>query len=151
MVILKTCSRCKKEEGDLTPEGNPTYFIAGYKRCARCTSQNESRNARIVNERRAMYPTPHDTIVYAFKEGNEFVYIGSTKEGPLRIWEHLNKKSMKSVFHCLGINRLQREMRFSWHVLWNGDEIKNAHHQEKMLIQIHQPKFNKIKYKSYEG
>ena len=145
MVIEKQCSRCRKETGDLDPEGNKVFFRIGYNRCDRCTRDNKARNSRILEERRLLYPTPFNNIVYGFKENGEFIYIGSSKDGPLRIWEHMEKKSMKSIFHTNGINKLYRKMNFTWHVIWNGDDGDNDTrlYQEKELIKLHKPKYNK--------
>ncbi len=151
MVITRQCSRCRKEEGDSDPEGNEITFTGSYKRCDRCTGTNEYKNSKKNDYARMKYPTPHNICVYAFKEGKEVSYIGSSDNTSYRIWEHYNQKSKTSKSFCKKLNPLQRQMKFTWHILWYGDSMEDAFHVEKLMIQSHQPKFNKLKYDNYEG
>ena len=143
--MVKTCYKCGYTGEDFSPK---------VKCCRSCKrEQNKIDNARHQfknrsNTYRSKFRVP-DIGVYAFEENGEIVYVGSSDGMPFRLYEHYTVKTGKSF--CRDLNRLDREIRFRWHVLWHGDNLSDAIHQEKMLIQIHQPKFNKIKYKNYEG
>ncbi len=138
--MVKECTRCRRKEGDQDPEGNEVT-MASNSRCNRCRKYDSVRNPNLKNEMRNKYPVAHDKIVYGFKEDGIFVYIGETTEGAWRIYEHLNKKKHKSF--CCDINPLERQKRFKWSVLWYGDNDAHRKHQEKELIKLHQPKYNK--------
>ena len=97
------------------------------------------------------YPTPSNICVYAFKRGNEIVYIGSSSKTPHRIYNHYNDVADKGKSFCHNEIPLRRQLNYNWHILWYGDDMEDARHQEKILIQAHQPKFNKLKYNNYEG
>ena len=117
-------------------------------RCKKCRVELAKKwNNRRNETARVKYPTPHDKCVYAFKEGDEIVYIGSSDATSFRLYRHFN---CHQTFDD-GLNKLQREAKYSWHILWHGNNMDDAHHQEKLNIQLHQPKFNKILYKNYEG
>lgn len=153
---MRICAMNKCVEGDERSFGTVSFDkkkLNGdhYKCCDHCVDNYKRKDGRRNDIERRKFNTPYDNIVYGFKEGKDFVYIGSSSDGPLRMYEHMYKKSGKSVFHAKGINRLMRELRFQPVVLWNGDSDEDRLHQEKALIQIHQPKFNKIIYKNYDA
>jgi len=145
--MVKTCTKCK-EEKDITEfhvsNRNPDGLRFHCKECRK--SENARTNSRRRDISRNKYPTPHDICTYAIKEGDEIVYIGSTEYGPYRLWEHFNDK--KKTF-CREESPLVKRLKYTWHIVWHGGTYDDAKHQEKVLIQIHQPKFNIIKYKSY--
>ena len=148
MVDIKKCTVCARELNVEMYTKNNFKKDGLQDQCRDCTAESNSRN---VAKARLKYPIPYDICVYAFKRDDEVVYIGESKDTPLRVYEHLDKTSEKSIFHINGITRFDRKLNYTWHILWYGDTREDAKHQEKILIQIHQPKFNKIKYKSYEG
>lgn len=141
---LKTCPTC-----GYTGEN----FSAKVPECRPCKKERNKRdNELYVKGKRHIaysknYRVPK-TIVYGFKEGDEFAYIGSTDNGSYRLWEHYN--SQHKTF-CRELSPLVRQLKYEWHVLWHGDNYEDAKHQEKMMLQIHKPKCNKILYKNYEG
>ena len=149
MVEEKTCQVCRK---DLPLE---MYNKNNYKKSGlqdQCRSCSKEGNDRRRNLYKRKYPVPSDICVYAFKEGDEMVYIGSSNQTAHRMYEHYHRKP--GVWKGSELNKMslfEKQLKLTWHILWYGDDIKDAQHQEKMLIQIHQPKFNKIKYKNYEG
>ena len=148
MVIDKECTTCSKKK-PINRFGILRSSIDGRRgRCKDCRKVEEKN--RLANEA-SKYPAPNSHCVYAFKKGNEVVYIGESSTPSFRIYEHFNKTSEKSIFQLQGVSRFDRELNYTWHILWHGKDRADARHQEKMNIQVYQPKFNQIKYKSYEG
>ena len=139
MVI--ECKKCKIETTNYTAKD-----VNGWCRDCRRDANADKNNSQNGLARKR-YPTPYNVGVYGFKDGDDFIYIGSSDRLPLRIYRHY----IKNFSFEDGLNKLEREVRYSWHILWHGDSLEDAVHMEKLSIQTHQPKFNKIKYKSYEG
>ena len=140
--VKKKCSRCNRLEGDVRHSGDEVVFSETSKRCDRCHEYNRN----IVNPNRNSYakskfPTPHDKCVYAFKEGDEIVYIGESCLTSFRLNEHYLGHRGFAGRH--GINKLEFQKRFTWHILWHGNNDDYRISQEKELIKLHQPKFNK--------
>ena len=134
---------------------SPSQFRSGGK-CRPCRRKDAKVwNSEMHNRRSALeamkYPTPHLKCVYAFTKGSEIVYIGSSTKTPHRIYNHYNDVADKGKSFCHEIPPLMRQLNYNWVILWYGDNDEYLKSQEKALIQIHQPKFNKIKYKNYEG
>ena len=137
----KTCSRCRKMKGDKDPDGNIVEFTSELKQCNRCIERSRrTQEYRTKENPRLRYPAP-DKCVYAFLDGKEIVYIGESVNTSDRIAEHYGRKTCKSF--CLDINILERKKRFSYTILWSGDNDEYRKSQEKELIKLHQPKFNK--------
>ena len=92
-----------------------------------------------------------DNCVYALKSNGEIIYIGSSRNTPYRLYQHLENVSTtgKNIIFESDKERLLS----SWVILWHGEDGDNETriHQEILSIQLHQPKYNKIKYKNYEG
>ena len=154
MVKEKKCAVCK--ETKLTSEFNLNRSMRdGID--TRCKPCNTERNKRIYKIRSSMenskYGMPSSNCVYGIKKDGVFVYIGSSVNAPWRVHLHMTRKKGDSRTCLRDFTPLERQLNFKWHVLWYGDIGMNDErvHQEKNLIQIHQPKFNKIKYKTYEG
>ena len=143
---IKYCNICDTDKKE-------SEFYANRSDCIECRKKYQSTKNPFRNElARRKYPTPHDKCVYAFKEGDEIVYIGESKETSWRINLHYYTNQNNSCFYSNGIkDRWMRERDYTWHILWYGDSYKDRLHQEKLNIQLHQPKFNKILYKNYEG
>ena len=140
--MVRICETCKESEVDFSRETS--------KNCKSCTDKkrgnlysNKNRSIGFKNK----YKVP-SIITYAFKDGDKIVYVGSTNNGGYRIWEHYYDK-VKSF--CRDLDPIRRELKYTYHVLWHGDSLEDAVHMEKLNIQTHQPKFNQIKYKTYEG
>ena len=140
----KKCGRCKHTEGKIRPStGVPVKFTHNDKTCDRC----RERNHNWVIKNRALaysseFPIPAISV-YAFKEGDEIVYIGSSKNAPARLRDHFY--GVKNTAHSFmkNLNPLQRKKKYSWDVMWFGDSLDDARWNEKELIKLHQPKFNK--------
>ena len=140
MVI--ECKKCKTETTNYTAND-----VNGWCRDCR-TSYQKDRNMNRSALLRGKYKCP-DICVYAFKMDDEIMYIGSSDITPFRLNEHyLGYRSFKERSNY---NRLEFESNFTWHILWYGDSKEDAIHMEKINIKTFQPKFNKIKYKTYEG
>ena len=142
MVELKKCCTCEKE---LPVAEFHSYSLSSdglQPRCKSCKKEsNKKHNSNRSSYARMKYPVKEDKIVYAFKDGNEIVYIGETDKGAWRIYEHYNHPNGKTF--CKELNKLERQKRFSWHVLWYGDNDEYRKYQEKELIKLHKPKYNK--------
>ena len=141
----RICSRNNCVEGGIDPDGNIIKFEDGRKLCVRC--HDYMKKNRTIEKRsdycRGQYPTPLDSCVYALKADNEIVYIGESSKTPWRLYQHYNNNCNKSIFHKNNINKLLRKRDYSWHILWYGDNDEYRKYQEKELIKLHQPKFNK--------
>ena len=140
--LKRQCSCCKYDEGSIRKQSGELVVMASDVRCTRCKSMDAERNPRRNDIFKLKYPAP-DKAVYAFLEGNEIVYIGESDNCSFRINNHFNNKSPinNSVFK--EINVLERKKRFSYVILWEGDNDEYRKSQEKELIKLHQPKFNK--------
>ena len=138
--MVKICSKCKEEKTI-----DEFYVILGkvYSKCKSCQKKAvlPTKNKFALKQ----YPAVTQNCVYAFKDGDEIVYIGESDRVSYRIWEHLNQKSITSKSFCKELNVLERKKRFTWHILWYGDEGQDSYrlYQEKELIKLHQPKYNK--------
>ena len=153
-INSKICSRTKSHiEGEEYSDGSIVSFKYGFKQCDRCMDRGRRERNKYVRKREesSRMRVPFEKGVYSINHGDEIVYIGYSDSVGWRLSEHFNKGAGHSILAKNGINRLVRELEYSWNILWHGDSIEYARHQEKMLIQAHQPKFNKIKYKNYEG
>ena len=122
-----------------------------YSVCDHC-HDNAYRNAR-KRMKGSHYGIKHNNCVYAFIKDNEIVYIGSSRNTPHRMYQHLGTKRDTGAHVFNEMNLLQRSKDLSWVILWHGEDGDDDSriHQEKLNIQLHQPKFNKILYKNYEG
>ena len=138
MVEEKICSRHGHVEGKEYSFGKAKFEL-GMKSCDHCVV--DRREKRKI-ESSASYPVVSNNAVYAFLDGSEIVYIGSSKEASKRIRRHFNDNS--GVF-CEDINPLKRKLRFNWKILWYGDNGQDYYRlsQEKELIKLHKPKYNK--------
>lgn len=139
--MVKECSRCGKDETQVA--------FASEKRCLPCKQYND-RNNKVHNLYRSGYArnhirTPHDIGVYCFKYGDEIIYIGSSDNLPFRIYKHYQ---MNNTFKD-GLSKLHRKVLYRWEILKVCETLDEANHYEKVLINKHNPKFNKIKYVKY--
>ena len=139
---LKKCTRCKKEHSE---DNNycfdcKKYFRDISSRPNRDPGRNE-REGRKLNIK-------SNKCVYAFKEGDEYVYIGESKNTPYRVSLHYGRKKgdKRGCFHEFPVE--VRKERFTHEILWEGDNDMMRKIQEKTLIMKHQPRFNKV-YKTY--
>ena len=138
--MVKTCTKCGLEKSiadfhrsNATSDGIRTH-------CKECRISENSRNNPRRNEAlKNRFPSP-DKAVYAFLDGKEIIYIGESHMASRRIAMHYGDKS---VCFCPEINPLERKKRFSYAILWYGDSDSDRKSQEKELIKLHQPKFNK--------
>ena len=146
--MVRQCSCCKYDEGSYRKRSGELVEMASNVRCTKCKEMDTKRNPRRKEIFRSKYPVPSNVCVYAFKKGDEVIYIGSSEETAKRINRHYNDSE---YIFCPDINPLIRQRDFTWHILWHGDDYNDAKHMEKLNIQTFQPKFNKIKYKTYEG
>ena len=121
-------------------------------RCKECQKAKRARlqggNKRNIGPSKR-YGIPYQIGVYALKKGNEIVYIGHSDSVAARIDVHFGKTGRESILY-FEKNKLKRKLEYTWHILWHGDSMDDAYHQEKLLVQLHQPKLNKIKYLNYE-
>ena len=149
--MVKECTKCEENK----PYNE--YYVRSNggmnSQCKQCCRDNTNKNtnSKIKRNRNGVYSKKYNvpnTIVYSFSGANGIAYIGSTDNGSFRIWEHYNDK-VKSF--CSEMSPLRRQISFKYDVLWHGDNYEDAQHQEKLAIQAHQPKFNIIKYKNYNG
>lgn len=148
--IMKKCAVCKEEHPETNYTKNRSMKDGLQIQCKKCTkSYNDRANSTRNEFARRHYKTPHDKCVYAFKDGNEIVYIGESVVTSYRIWEHYVQGGSKSKSFCKHLNSLERKKRYRWNILWHGDSDEDRKHQEKCLIQLHQPKFNKEKFENY--
>ena len=141
----KTCSRNRCVEGNEDPDGGIVTFSIGMKQCDRCIERSRrSQHERTKMSPKRHYPAP-DKCVYAFFEGNEMVYIGESSNTSFRISEHFCRKNHGtwSGSPFIHLNPLERKKRFRYEILWYGDNDEYRKHQEKELIKLHQPKYNK--------
>ena len=144
---MKKCRVCNKEK-DLTCFHKHIRQKDGHRNI--CKDCKNKENNTVWNRRQSGYDCPSNSV-YCIKDGDEIVYIGSSAFTSRRLYLHFESK--KSTHHSFigDLAPLFRKVKYKWAILWNGDSNEDRAHQEKMLIQIHQPKFNKIKYKNYEG
>ncbi len=112
-----------------------------------CKLCNKDYNSRMILNRGSAYskgyPTPHDKCVYCIKNTEDMiVYVGSSKNTSYRLWEHLSgKKSGSLQFHKGDIpDDLDK---YSYEIIWHGDNDMKRKITEKVMIDKHQPKFNK--------
>ena len=130
MVEEKKCTRCGAEH-----EESGAY-------CVDCKDYMRGAN-KLRNERFSRaYKAPLNSV-YAFYDGDECAYIGSSSEPSKRIYEHYN--DMHKTF-APDVNGLRRQLKYSWKILYTGDDYS---HMEKVLVRTMNPKLNKIKYKNY--
>ena len=134
---LKECKFCNKEK-ELTEFNKHNSRKDGLQpQCRACHKKfNDSRK----HNYKSRYNVP-DKCVYAFKEGKEFMYIGESDRTPYRIAEHLDNHTGRSF--APDVSSLYRKSKWSWHILWYGNDDANRKSQEKELIKLHRPKYNK--------
>lgn len=108
-----------------------------------CKDAKKAANARSNPRRKDMskmrYNVP-EKAVYGFKEGDEFVYIGESDRTPFRLVEHIENHKGRSF--APEVSSLYRKAKWSYHILWYGDNDEYRKQQEKDLIALHQPKYN---------
>ena len=111
---------------------------------ARCKPCKKELNA-IGNPQRAdrfakKYGHPNNAV-YAFKLGNEFLYVGESNETNKRLDFHYKNHS------TFGKKVTKQELNDAEVViLWYGDENtpkEYRKYQEEQLIDLHNPKYNK--------
>ena len=151
MVNKETCGRCRHSEGDVRNDGS-VVIMSTSRTCTKCRDRDLVRNKKRNNFSKD-YRLSHQNCVYALTDKGSIVYIGSSKNTSYRLYEHFKCRKGGSHKFNRNENLLQIQVKYGWSILWFGDDGDDDTrvHQEKTLIQIHQPKFNKIKYKSYEG
>ena len=137
-TINKQCSRCKKEEGDVTfdlrkKNGKP------YCHCDNCT--NYRLNISNWNERRKdrykkKYGLDSNNCVYAFFDKGDLVYIGESDNTGFRLHNQINNKSKTGNSSLKKYNVLQRK-QLEWRILWSGEEgdDKTRLEKEKFFIK----------------
>ena len=153
MVDIKECKTCGVEKSELDFHKDSGRKDGLDPRCKECQKAKRSRlqggNKRNIGPSKR-YKIPFQIGVYALKKEGKVVYIGHSDSVAARIDIHFGKTGKESVLHFEG-NKLIRKRDYSWHILWHGDSMDDAYHQEKLLVQLHQPELNQLKYNNYEG
>lgn len=152
VIITKECKICGAEKSIMDFHRDSGRKDGLDPRCKECQKAKRARlqggNKRNRGPARR-YNIPFQIGVYALKREGRIVYIGSSDSVAARIDVHFGKTGKESVLHFE--NKLTRIRDYSWHILWHGDNMDDARHQEKLLLQLHQPELNKIKYITYNG
>ena len=147
--MVRYCKYCEEDhhEGEFYSSQKGDRCKKYYK-----DSTNEHTNLRIKMDRSSVYSSRYrcpSKSVYAIMDGSEITYIGKSNDTPWRLFQCFDMKNDTAIHSFMkDLSPLHRKARYSWSVLYYGDHID---HQEKALIQIHQPKFNKILYKNYDA
>ena len=135
--MVKKCTKCREEKDLDLFRIQSSNKDGRHSWCKKCYNEVYSKNRHLSHSREY---SGHRNMVYGFKENDEFVYIGETKNGGFRIWEHYNDK-VKSF--CKELSPFERQLKYKFHVLWYGDNDEYRKYQEKELIKLHKPKYNK--------
>lgn len=140
MVETKYCTYLEKELpiSEFYSSQNGSKSKQYYRDSA--TRFNPNRKDKFKNR----YNLPSNNCVYAFKDGDEIIYIGSSNNAGFRLNNHINNKSLTGNSSLKELNVLQRK-QLTWFILWYGEDGQDAQrlNQEKELIKLHQPKYNK--------
>ena len=140
--MVKICRICEVEKPLTEYHRNSGAKDGLDNRCNECRKVlSKEWNSNRNNVSRLKYSTPHDKCVYAFKKGKDFVYIGESDRTPFRLFEHLNCHEGRTF--APEVNSLIRKKDWTYHILWYGDNDEYRKSQEKELIKLHQPKYNK--------
>ena len=150
--MTKKCRICEEEKVSTEfhlHKANSDGLRAECKECRKTRDKRWMGKGAVISRYNQQYGINQSIMTYAFKEGDEIVYVGSTNHGGFRIWEHYNKNTIASF--ARHESPLLRQMKYTFHIVWYGDSKDDAFHHEKLWIQIHQPKFNKLKFNNYVG
>ena len=137
MKQTKTCAKCAEEKLLTEFHVHKTSKDGRRSNCIECKTQwNDQRNERF----KEAYPAP-DKGVYGIKDPKgELIYIGESDELSNRIYRHFNQRSNKSTV-CYKLNGDMENITYD--ILWYGDDDSDRKYQEKVLVDLHRPKFNK--------
>ena len=126
---MKACTRCGDDNAT-----NLAY-------CQKCTDYfKEFGNPNRYTRYNSKYGWPEDVVigVYGWTDyRGDLVYIGKTKRGAFRIWEHYND-AHKSSFLNKGIDPKSLKQN----LLWHGDCEDDMKVVEDELIDVHRPVYN---------
>ena len=149
MVETKECRLCNEEKSILEFNIDKDSKDGADSRCKPCFRKyRRGLDTKRSDRWRKVYNCP-DVSVYCFTYNDEIVYIGSSEITPFRLKEHY--VGIRSFSKRKEMNRLQFEKDFRWKILFTCDNYEDVKHFEKVMIKYYEPKFNKIKYKSYNG
>ena len=135
----KICPKCGIETNNFSPK---------VKVCRICKKKsNDVTNIEMLSDRSSAYGKKYPdiknaNIVYEFYyDDGSSAYIGETKNGSYRIWEHYNDK-VKSF--CKYLTKEERKAIFNYRELWSGDNDLKRKMMETSFIKAKQPQFNTV-------
>ncbi len=134
------CSRCGKTSDNVE--------FATEKRCQKCADWNTRNNPNRNDSFKKKYPAP-DKCVYAFYEGEECVYVGESMKASDRIYYHMNYGHCTMHIFDPDTPKEEKHKKYTYKILWEGDNDLKRKMKEDYYIKLHQPKFNK-QYKQYK-
>ena len=159
---MRKCSRHGCVEGEFSTEFNTTTTFESRKKnglpyaaCDQCRDRNNRDWWNRVNEvSKSSYNTISNNCVYGMVDRvtDTLIYIGSSKNTPYRLYQHFDAKGGNTAHKFMSGDPIVRKKNYNWKILWYGNDGQDDEriHQEKSLIQIHQPEFNKQLYLNYE-
>lgn len=140
--MVKYCSKCDKEKSNWYKNKSTNDGLDVI--CKDCRKGwNSKQNANRNRHQDRHYPTPHDKCVYAIMDKDEIVYIGESMHTPFRLWRHFRgDKGQTSLVEV-------RKPHWTYQILWYGDDDEHRKYQEKQLVQLHRPRYNRAMNPDY--
>ncbi len=141
--MVKKCTKCYTEK-----PVSDFYYENGRHRadCKACKRETSMRGNTI----KPGYDCPNNAV-YGIFDADGLCYIGSSKSTSRRLYLHFESKGSTHHQFMSDMAPIKRKMAYRWKVLWHGDSLEDRERTEKLLIKALEPKFNKIKYKHYNG